>query len=405
VLTVETFHAFGRDLQPVQYIVIVSSALLMLPVIGFFCREVSLLRAARQRRPSHKYGTESATTTATTSASSAAATKRPPAAPSFMTTSNADDTATTSTAATAARPAPIVPAAAANLAPSAAIGPASSSPGARRRSAGDAFSSQLSRAGDGVSRLSHIVAMAVRPTLETSPLSSAPASGAPDTSRKLQGRIRPFSRTSRPSRPSRPSRRGSRSRGESVSSRGRESRDGTLSALLVPEGGASGATAVGRTTSLPLSRSSAGLSRSRANSAATSAVRRILLPDVAQMYLPPLSRKILEKLVISNPLRVQRLRKEVHRRRSLIADRASCRASCRASYRPPCASEGARGTSEGERGSASAAGRPSEGGVESEASEAADAAHVNESRQLADAAATARLMRQVTRTSSCNAMI
>ena len=40
VLTVEALHAFGRDLQPVQYIVIVSSGLLMLPVLAFFLRAV-----------------------------------------------------------------------------------------------------------------------------------------------------------------------------------------------------------------------------------------------------------------------------------------------------------------------------------------------------------------------------
>ena len=117
----------------------------------------------------------------------------------------------------------------------------------------------------------------------------------------------------------------------------------------------------------------------------------MLLPDVTQMYLPPLSRKILEKLVISNPLRVQRLKKEVQRRRSLIADRASMR------YSKP---------SEPDRGSLRSSAAVSEAVWRASASAAEDTHGERESEAVAEdpeaeamaaAAARARLMRRVTR--------
>ena len=64
-----------------------------------------------------------------------------------------------------------------------------------------------------------------------------------------------------------------------------------------------------RTSSLSVSRgvlpaaTSGGLGRSRASTATSSHLPRNLLPEISQMYLPPLTQRIMEKLVVDNPVR------------------------------------------------------------------------------------------------------
>ena len=84
------FHAFGRDLQPVQYIVLSACGLLLLPLLAFLVREARLLWAARRKSASGKEASRGgAEALASTTAPSAAPTDEPTMAPSAMTTSAA----------------------------------------------------------------------------------------------------------------------------------------------------------------------------------------------------------------------------------------------------------------------------------------------------------------------------
>jgi hypothetical protein len=67
-----------------------------------------------------------------------------------------------------------------------------------------------------------------------------------------------------------------------------------------------------------------GIRRPRSSSA--TGLGRYVLPDVAQMYLPPLTNEIMKKLVVLHPVHAQRAKMEMARRRSLQADGEAVRA-------------------------------------------------------------------------------